>query len=87
MIPADNAIDPYVYKLESFDYEKELRAVICKWEDYGKEVFDKGIFVPVDLDILIEKVYISPPIDQRFKDSIKAIVKKYNLKNVLNSQY
>jgi len=79
-IPRKNAIYPFVYKMKSFEYERELRAVICKWTDVGEPVYDNGIRVPVNLDTLIETIYLSPLKEQWFNNVVKSVLKKYNLK-------
>jgi hypothetical protein len=87
---------PFLYKRKSFEYEKELRAIIILISDEQiEEPKDKknkkpendlassGIYIPIDLDILIEKIYISPTSEKWFKDLVESIVKKYKLKIVV----
>ncbi|WP_066165015.1 DUF2971 domain-containing protein [Aliarcobacter cryaerophilus] len=54
-------------KRKAFEYEKEYRAsVLLDEKDYGK-----GCFVKFDLNILVEKIHISPLMPKYFLDSIK----------------
>lgn len=86
----------FLHKRKSFEHEKELRAIIVLISDEKiEEPKDKknkksendlassGIYIPIDLDILIEKIYISPTSEKWFKDLVESIVKKYKLKTVV----
>ncbi len=58
-------------KRKAFEYEKEYRAsLLLDEKDYGK-----GCFVKADLDILIEKIHVSPLIPEYFLESIKYLCK------------
>lgn len=54
-------------KRKAFEYEKEFRAMVL----LDEQDFGKGCFVNVDLDILVEKIHISPSMPKYFLDSIK----------------
>ena len=62
------------YKRKSFEYEKEVRAIIKK-HDFKK----KGIYIPVNIDKLIDGIYISPYASEWFVDVVKSVVDKYNI--------
>ena len=49
-----------IYKLKSYEYENEIRAVYL-----GEEDLD-GINIPVDLDKLIEEIFLSPYVPDWF---------------------
>jgi len=76
-----------VHKRESFEHEHELRAFIMKHpkpQENGKinfktapNVFGNGEFVDVDLNTLIEKVFISPDAQDWFKDLVTSALQKY----------
>ena len=54
--------------------------------DLKRELFDFGKYIPVDLDVLMEKIYISPTAPKWFNELVKSVVEKYNLeKDVLQS--
>ncbi|MDD5051495.1 MAG: DUF2971 domain-containing protein [Sulfuricurvum sp.] len=54
-------------KRKAFEYEKEFRAGIKLDEvDFGK-----GCFIPVDLDMLIEKIHVSPLVPKYFLESVR----------------
>src|SRR3989339_470524 len=70
------------YKRFSFAHEKEVRAVFLN-PNYKEQ---PGIEFPVDLDILIDKIYVSPSADNWFVDLVKDITSKYGLdKEILHS--
>lgn len=54
-------------KRKAFEYEKEYRAIVLLDEEY----FGKGCYIKADLNILIEKIHISPVMPKYFLDSIK----------------
>lgn len=85
-LPEGNVLHPFLHKRKSFEHEHELRAIIQKLPigdkgiDLTRESFDLGMYIPVNLDILIEKIFVSPTAPKWFTDLITSIVDKYNLK-------
>ena len=87
-IPKENIFNPFLYKRKPFKYEKELRAVIMKFAPQ-EETAEKhilyvdpkwvGIHVKTDLNILIDKIVVSPDVPDWFVDLVVSIVKKYGL--------
>ena len=66
-IPQNNALTPILHKRKSFDHEHELRAVIMKVPTLPNHTIDnatidktRGLEVPVDLNVLVERVHIAP---------------------------
>jgi len=91
-LPEGCSFYPFLHKRKSFEHERELRAIIQKFPskdgklDLTQEIFDVGAYITVDLDILIEKIFISPTAPTWFNDLVKSIVNKYNLgKEVIQS--
>ena len=86
-----NLLKHYTYKRISFEHEKELRAVIFDPQDHRKLALNPnnlplGRYVPIDLDILIENIYVSPTSSDWFYKLIKSITKKYEInKDVVKS--
>ncbi len=62
------------YKRKAFEHEKEVRAITGS---HNKAC--SGVFLPVDLSILIDCIYISPYAPKWFEDVIKDILEKYSL--------
>jgi len=71
--------DSFWYKRKSFEHEREVRAVLI--DHFSKEPFGK--MVPVNLSELIEKVYVSPTSAIWFKDLVKDVMSKYEIKKRL----
>ncbi|WP_410510265.1 hypothetical protein RSJ42_09145 [Methanosarcina hadiensis] len=79
--------DPYAFfmhKRRCFYHENEIRALISDVAEADtvseKEVFDEiGAYIPVDLGILIENVFVSPTSPKWFLDLVRSISKKYEL--------
>lgn len=77
-----NWLYPFVHKRKQFESEQEIRAVIQEYWLIGKN----GIDVPIDLEMLIEKIYISPTSPDWFSDLVKSITKKYGInKDIVKS--
>lgn len=72
------------YKRKSFEHEKEVR-IIQEKRDASPDCL--GISLPVDLDILIENIYVSPFAQSWFEDLANDILAKYGInKKVISSQ-
>ena len=87
---------PLLHKRKNFEHERELRAIIpfphCVFPNGGeltKEILDsfpKGLSIPVDLDILIEKIYLAPSSSPWIIDLLNSVLKKYEInKKILPS--
>ncbi len=89
---------PFLHKRRSFRHEQELRAIFFHSHDDNnmKSEIDnpadtikdsKGILIPVDLDILIDKIYISPKAHMWFEKLVRTLLNKYDLghKEVIHS--
>lgn len=74
---------PYWYKQKSFDYEREVRAIAIRINEEGKH----GVYYPVNVDLLIDNLYVSPYAPQWFYDVVQSVLDKYGLeKSILQSQ-
>jgi len=88
-----NTLYPFVHKRKSFEHEKELRAVIQEFRykkngeiDWSKPSFDDGIYIQVDLAVLVDRIYLAPTSPKWLFELVKSITERYNLdKNVLQS--
>ena len=85
VMPQSDALSPYIYKRKSFDHERELRAVSYNVQlngssvDSSKVKLNDGDYFPVDLDLLIEQVYVAPIAQEWFYELVKSVTKKYCL--------
>jgi hypothetical protein len=73
-----NMLAPHLSKRKYFSAEKELRALF--WDHKAKfSSSPKGTYHKVDLDILIDCVFISPYSYPWFKDTISDLLKRYGI--------
>lgn len=72
--------DSFWYKRKSFEHEKEVRAIYFDF----KEEYDFGKPVKVNINTLIQKIYVSPTAQNWFLEVVKETMKKYNLKKKIN---
>ena len=76
----------FVHKRKSYQHEKELRAIIQRLPSKGisrraRRPFLNGLYVPVDLDILIGRIYVAPTSPEWLFELVKSIIKKYGLED------
>lgn len=70
-----NTFKAFLYKRKSFEFEHELRAVLT----HDRQAPELGKYVSVELDRLIDRVYISPTAPRWFGKLAKSIVRKYEI--------
>lgn len=82
-IDAGNLLSPFVHKRKSFEHEREVRAVITKWPtgetgfDFAQETIGHGLKLRVDLERLIENIYVAPSAPNWFSGLVSAVVQRY----------
>ncbi|QLH06010.1 DUF2971 domain-containing protein [Nitrosopumilus ureiphilus] len=81
----------FFVKRKSFSAENELRACISKNVKYSGssevEFEEYGKYVDVDVDTLIEKIYLAPLSKPYFQKAVKSIMNKYGLeKEIIKSE-
>src|SRR5664279_5132034 len=86
VIPVGNVFNPVLHKRKSFSHEQEIRAIA--WErlaagkggdEIQKNMTAGGLPIPVDLNQLIERVYVSPTAAPWFEDVVNHLVKLHNI--------
>jgi hypothetical protein len=77
MIPYGNAFHALFCKRRSFEHEHELRVVILK-PSKAKDL-QPGLYIPCDLDILIDEIFVSPASPSWFKELVSSILEKYSI--------
>lgn len=75
---------PYVYKRISYAHEAELRATIQRllertFSTRSKRPFIEGIYIPVDLHILVDVIHLAPQISRWQIDLAKSVAARYDL--------
>ncbi len=91
-MPETHLFFPYLHKRISYEHEKELRAIIMKLPskngaiDINAEPFEFGLQVPVDLEILIDKIIVCPSAPKWIFELTEDVCKKYAIdKEVIQS--
>jgi hypothetical protein len=78
LIPDDNTFYPFVHKRRSFEFESELRAMTWHQNWQGEsDPNSTGLRVSVDLDELIEAIYVSPAAPTWFASLVRSVVSRY----------
>jgi hypothetical protein len=82
--PPGNTFVRFLHKRLSFEYERELRAIIQPVFSGGdpltqSEPFADALLVEVDLRILIERIFIAPTAQNWFAELVESLSKKYDL--------
>jgi hypothetical protein len=73
-IPFDDLFFPFLYKRKSFQYEREVRIISDVTQNNLK--LNDGLKINVDVDLLIEKIYIHPKSENWYKNLVIQLVKK-----------
>lgn len=84
--PHFNFFRSFIHKRKSYSHENEYRAICAFDTDKSKsyERNNKGLYVPVNLDILIEEIIVSPNSPDWFFELVKEILKVYNISKIVN---
>ncbi len=92
-LPDAGLLTPFLHKRKSFEHERELRALFAdnsalteivtkdRKSRPGGISFASGLPIPVDLDRLIERVFVAPTAPGWFQELVKSVLEKYDLKN------
>lgn len=84
-----NALTPFLFKRQSFEHEKEIRAVIWHTENdkisteldkVPIEILEHGKLVEINIEELIELIYVSPTAPSWFHKLIITMLKRYGIK-------
>ena len=85
-IPEGNSLAPFVYKRRGFEHENEVRAVTQESSKKGGNAdlhdgaLPVGRYHPVNVSALIEEVVIAPFASEWFKNLVKSVAARYDLK-------
>ncbi len=77
MIPEGNAFHALFCKRRSFEHEHELRAAFLKPSEAND--LQQGLYIPCNLDILIDEIFVSPASPDWFKELVSSILEKYSI--------
>ena len=73
-IPFDDLFFPFLYKRKSFQYEREVRIISDVTQNNLK--LNDGLKINVDVNLLIEKIYIHPKSENWYKNLVIQIEAK-----------
>jgi hypothetical protein len=73
-IPFDDMFFPFMFKRKSFQYEREVRIISDLTENNIK--INDGLKIDVDINQLIEKIYIHPKSENWYKKLVIELVSK-----------
>jgi len=84
-IPEGNLLAPFFHKRRSYTHERELRVAHMLDFEKGGDVdlsleTPPGIFIPIDIELLIKRIYVAPETSNWVKELINSILNKYNYK-------
>jgi hypothetical protein len=93
-IDYQNLLSPYIHKRISFEHEREVRALIIGNNGYKAWSVEKGLLpksempIPleggiwqnVNLEKLIDKVYVAPTAPNWFKETVEQTIQKFDFK-------
>jgi hypothetical protein len=87
----------FLHKRKSFEHEKEIRALLWKPPvsytnegipdgtfDTSLETINGGVSVPVDLDILIDQLYVAPNAPKWFYDLVISVTRRYDIAKTIS---
>ena len=73
-IPFDDLFFPFLFKRKSFQYEREVRIITDVSKTNTK--LNEGLKISVDINQLIEKIYIHPKSENWYKNLVIELVKQ-----------
>lgn len=82
IMPYGNMLSPFIHKQLPYSYEDEIRLLNIvdpiKYDWSNSEV-EEGIYIKIDLDILIDEIIISPFSPKWFAELVEDLLEKYEL--------
>ncbi|MCX5999844.1 MAG: hypothetical protein NTU41_09735 [Chloroflexi bacterium] len=93
-VQTGNLLYPFMYKRKSFEHEHELRALVSAGESLPEEkrgiatereaalvkhMGMSGIHIPVDIEALIERIYVAPTAPKWVMELVSSVAKRYGL--------
>lgn len=87
VIEAGNVLTPFVHKRKSFEHEREVRALVMKVPigksgdvDLSQETISQGLKIKVDIERLVERIYVAPSAPDWFAELVRALIQRYGYK-------
>jgi hypothetical protein len=73
-IPEERWNSPFLFKRRSFEHEREIRAHLLH-----RNPAPTGLLAPVDLDALVEAVYVAPASPSWHREVVESLCRSYGL--------
>ncbi|AWH85335.1 hypothetical protein HYN59_09500 [Flavobacterium album] len=73
-IPFDNSFFPFLFKRKSFQYEREVR-IVADLTEHNLSI-NEGVKTDVDINQLIEKIYIHPKSENWYKRLVMQLMQQ-----------
>lgn len=89
-LPEGNTLYPFVHKRLSFSHEQEVRAVFPQLPESGEALDMKaippeaGLDRAIDLDALIQEIYVAPTSPKWFKTLVEQVSRRYGLEKPIH---
>lgn len=79
-IDESNIFYPYVHKRKAFEYEKEIRGLVARLptRDFNERTIKDGIYIEVELNRLVERIYLGPGTPGWIRDLVESVIGLYN---------
>jgi hypothetical protein len=83
-IPDTHLLAPFLHKRQSFEHEKEVRALIQRMPDPTRSETpspfpEGGTNVPVVLDKLVQAIFVSPTAPGWYAELVRQVAKRYRV--------
>lgn len=75
-IPFDDLFFPFLFKRKSFQYEREVRIITDVSDSETNTKLNEGLKINVDINELIEKIYIHPKSENWYKNLVIELMKQ-----------
>ncbi|MFA9191782.1 hypothetical protein AAGV28_10430 [Flavobacterium sp. FZUC8N2.13] len=75
-IPFDDLFFPFLFKRKSFQYEREVRIITDVSDSDSNTKLNEGLKISVDINELIEKIYIHPKSENWYKNLVIELMKQ-----------
>lgn len=82
-IDPGNLLSAFVHKRKSSEHEREVRALVIKWPtgdkgfDFTQETIADGLKIKIDIERLVERIYVAPSAPNWFAELVSAVVQRY----------
>ena len=91
VIRQNDTVAPFIHKRRGFEHEREVRAIIRKPHVVdnqiiadGPDICNVGIYHDVDIDTLVQEVFVPPYAEDWFRELVQTTAENYGLQAPVN---